>query len=343
MRRAWLHAFLDDHSRLLLAGRWAFRADRPTLEVVFREALRRCGIPQAVYYDNGGPYRSHHMAQIVAVLSQRRPIFTTPHRPEGHGKIEAFNRHCRAAFVDEVSASSITNLDDLNRAFDAWKDLKYNRKTHTETGQAPWDRWRAALDRIVHVDETTLASAFLFRASRTTDKTGVFGLHGVRYQTGPALAAQKVEVRYDPERMATVEVWSGTTFQERVKPLDPSPVRRPKPPTPAPAAAAATAPPLVDYLGHLVAQHTPVDLGDPLGKALEDRTALDERVVDVIRSLLAPEVFDLAEVREFVGRYGPLDPEPVRTIVSRAVELGGRDQHIHTLLKGLRDALGGVA
>ena len=118
------------------------------------------------------------MAQIVAVLSNRRPLFTPARRPEGHGKIEAFNRLCRAAFVDEVKASSITTLDALNRAFAAWRDLKYNRRPHGETGEAPWDRWRAHPARIVTVGEGLLAEAFLFRAKRTTDKAGVLKLHG---------------------------------------------------------------------------------------------------------------------------------------------------------------------
>ena len=91
------------------------------------------------------------MKQIVAVLSNDRPIYTPPRRPEGHGKIEAFNRLCRAAFVEEVRASSIRTLDDLNRAFNAWKDLKYNRRVHGETGQTPWDRWRARVSRLVHM------------------------------------------------------------------------------------------------------------------------------------------------------------------------------------------------
>ena len=43
---------------------------------------------------NGGPFRSKHMAQIAAVLSNQRPIFTPPRRPEGHGKIEVFNYEC---------------------------------------------------------------------------------------------------------------------------------------------------------------------------------------------------------------------------------------------------------
>ena len=84
-RRAWLYAFLDDHSRLLLAGRFAFKGSLPALELVFREALRRHGRPRKVYYDNGAVYRSRHMKQAVAQLGIDGLVFTTPYRPEGHG------------------------------------------------------------------------------------------------------------------------------------------------------------------------------------------------------------------------------------------------------------------
>ena len=342
MRQAWLHAFIDDHSRLLLAGRWAFHSDLPTLELVFREALRRHGLPRKVYYDNGGPYRSKHMHQIIAVLSNQKPIYTPPRRPEGHGKIEAFNRLCRAAFVDEVAASPITTLDQLNLAFAAWRDLKYNRRTHTETGQAPWDRWRAGAQHIEHVGERSLVEAFLFRGSRTTDKSGVLSLFGTKYQVGPELARKKVEVRYDPERMETIEVWHGDTFQERVKPLEVHPQRRPvqkKPVEPKPSSPS----PRVDFLGHLVAMHEPVELEDVVEVALREREQFDEAVYDVLRTRISPETFDDHEVREFLGRYGPLEPGAVQDVVDLAVEMGGSDQHIHTFLRAIRAAIGGGA
>lgn len=340
-RRAWLHAWLDDHSRLLLAGRWSFRSDLPSLELSLREALRRCGIPRRAYYDNGGPYRSHHMRQIIAVLSDQKPIYTVAHRPEGHGKIEAFNRYCRAAFVEEVRASSITTLDALNRAFAAWRDLKYNRRVHGETGQTPWDRWRAHPERVVVVDERLLTEAFLFRAQRTTDKTGVLKLHGQRFQVGPKLARRKVEVRYDPEDMDLIEVWHGETFQERVRPLEITTHRRPKerdpevPPDPEG--------PTVDYLGHLVDQHQPLPLHDELEAALAERRADEDAIVEIFRDKLLPEVFDEHEVREFVGRYGPYEPNVIEELLTFAVEVGGADQHIHTVLRGVYDALGGEA
>lgn len=337
-RQAWLHAFLDDHSRLLLAGRWAFKSDLPTLELVFREALRRHGLPGRVYYDNGGPYRSRHMAQIVAVLSNQEPIYTTPYRPEGHGKIEAFNRFCRAAFIDEVKASSILSLDALNRAFRAWVDLKYNRREHGETGQAPWDRWRDGAHRIVHVDERVLVDAFLFRASRTTDKAGVLKLHGTRYQVGPELARKKVEVRYDPERMEQIEVWSGDVFQERVRPLEVTPHRRPVKPDSSPPPPDEE--PVVDWLAHLTEQHRPEPRQDALEAALEERKRLDDGVVELLRDRLASEVFDEDAIREFLDRYGPLDARDLVDAVDLAVELGGADQHVAALLAQILDARG---
>ena len=339
-RRAWLHAFIDDHSRLFLAGRWAFNSDLPTLEIVFREALRRHGLPKRIYYDNGGPYRSKHMKQIVSVLSNQKPIYTTPYRPEGHGKIEAFNRHCRAAFVDEVKASSITTLVALNKAFRAWVDLRYNRRKHGETGETPWDRWRNGAHRIAYIKERVLVDAFLFRATRTTDKSGVLKLHGTRYQVGHALARKKVQVRYDPEQRERIEVWHGDVFQERVQPLDVSPHRRPTAPVGVDdPAAEADAEPIVDWLKHLTDEHKPVPMEDAVEIATAERLRMDDEVVELLRDRLASDVFDEGTARVFLDRYGPLDPGQIIDAVDLAIEMGGADQHVTVLLSGLRDAL----
>lgn len=336
LRRAWMHAYLDDQSRLLLAGRFAFKGDLPTLELVFREALRRHGVPKRVYYDNGGPYRSKHMAQATAALGSHVPIHTQPYRPEGHGKIEAFNRYCRAAFVEEVQASSILTLDDLNRAFRAWVDLKYNRRVHGETGETPWDRWRAGAHRVRPVSERELKDAFLFRAQRKTDKTGVFRLHGTRFQTRATLARKKVEVRYDPEEMDVVEVWHNNAFQERVSPFQVTPHRRPKAPVLPHTPPSETS---SDYLSHLVEQHAPGPVDDDIARALAEHKAYDDGVVELLRDRVSPSVFDEPAIRDFLHRFGPYEASQLEPYLDFAIELGGSDQHILTLLRGITDAL----
>lgn len=340
-RRAWLFAFLDDHSRVLLAGRFAFKGDLPSLELVFREALRRHGVPKRVYYDNGAVYRSRHMKQVCARLGIHGIVFTKPYRPEGHGKIEAFNRLVTAAFTAEVKASSITTLSELNLAFRAWAERYYNRKQHGETQQEPLDRWRTGLRNVVHADERAVHEAFLWSDRRKTDKTGVFSLHGTRYQTGPELARKKVEVRYDPERLDAVEVFVDGTFRERVGPLDVQPHRRPQPQTERTTEPVTAT---VDWLAHLVADRGEVfDPGEDLERYVRERQQADDAVFDVVRDRLDAAVFDEDAVRDFLHRYGPLDPDAVAEIVDFAVEHGGTDQHVRVVLDAVRDALVGGA
>ena len=342
-RRAWLFAFLDDHSRLLLAGRFAFKGDLPSLELVFREAVRRHGIARRVYYDNGAVYRSRHMRQICARLGIHGVVFTKPYRPEGHGKIEAFNGFVTAAFTAEVKASSIRTLSELNLAFRAWVERYYNQKEHGETQEAPLARWRAGLRHIRHAEERAVRDAFLWSDKRKTDKTGVFSLHGTRYQTGPELARKRVEVRYDPERMELVEVWLEGTFRERVGPLDIQPHRRPQPASvEADTPPTAVDEPTVDWLGHLVAERGDVfDAGDDLERYVRERQQADGAVVAIVKDRLVDAVFDEATVRGFLERYGPLEPDAVAGAVDFAVDHGGADQHVQVVLDAVYSALCG--
>lgn len=338
-RRAWLYAFLDDHSRLLLAGRFSFKGDLPALELVFRQALRRHGVPRRVYYDNGATYRSRHMQQVVAELGIHRMVFTTPYRPMGHGKIEAFNRLCKAAFVAEVKASSIRTLDELNAAFWAWGDRFYNRRPHAEIATTPRERWRQRLAEVRGVDEEVLRRAFLWSETRKADKTGIVSLFGRRYQVGPELARKRLELRYDPEHLDELEVWHDERFQERVRPFQVRPDRRPKA---HPAPEAEVAAPVADWLGHLVAERQEDLAFDPeheLRQELERRRLLDDAFVDVLRGRLDADVFDEETIRTWLQRFGPVDTEPVVELLDFALPDMGTGKHVGEYLEMLHAAL----
>lgn len=340
MRRAYLYAFLDDHSRALLAGRFSFKGDLPALELVFRRALQKHGVPRRVYYDNGQTYRSQHMRQIVAELGIHGIVHTQPYRPMGHGKIEAFNRLVRSAFLAELKASSITTLDGLNEAFVAWVELSYNRRPHSETNERPRDRWRAGAERVRYADDEALRQAFLWREQRTPDKTGVLSLFGVRYQVSAGLARKRVEVRYDPERRDEVEIWQGDALVERVRPFEVEPHRRPR--AADEEAAPATAEPVADWLGHLVdkrrAGFIEVEPKDAALEARRRRREEDDAVVELLRGRLLPAVFDEPALRAHLERFGPYDPCRARAAIEHLLAGGVRDHHIDVYLGAIRRA-----
>jgi len=345
VRRAYLYAFLDDHSRLILHGRFSFRGDLPALELVFRRCLQKWGTPRRCYYDNGQVYRSGHMRRIIAALGIYAIVFTQVHRPEGHGKIEALNRLIRSAFLAELRASTITTLDALNEAFAAWVELQYNRAVHGETGEAPLDRWRRGVERVKYADEEALRQAFLWREDRTPDKAGVFSLFGVKYQT--RLGRKRLQVRFDPEALDLVELWHQDRFVERVRPFEVSTHRRPRP-SPAATPAKDQPRPLVDWLGHLVARRKGEFLAherEPralVEAAVAQRAAADQAIVDLLAHRLDEAVFCEATVRDWLARFGPIDPAAAEQLLAGLLAHGVRkDQHITFFLDALQRQLTG--
>ncbi len=342
-RRAYLYAFLDDHSRLLLHGRFSFKGDLPALELVFRRSLQKYGKSRRVYYDNGQTYRSHHMKHIVATAGIHGMVFTKVRRPQGHGKIEAFNRFVRGAFIAEIKASRIRTIDELNEAWVAWADHDYNRRIHSETGQKPRDRWRGGADRVEWLDEQKLRQAFLWSEERVPDKSGVFSLFGTEFQVGSDQAKKKIEVRYDPEVLDSIEVWYRGHFVERLSPFQVHTHRRPKA-----ADDADEVPPSkddgderTDYLNHLVQKRRATGRIEPSPQALAEaertgRAAAGQAVVDLLTERLEPAVVDVASILSFCDRFGPFDVGLCDEAIGSFVERGMKDQHIDIYLDAIR-------
>ncbi len=337
MRKSWLYAFLDDHSRLCLHGRFSFKGDLPALELVFRRSMQKHGIPVTCYYDNGAVYRSEHMRQIVACAGIHGLTFTQVRRPMGHGKIEAFNRLVTSAFVAEVAASKIKTLDALNEAWVAWVEDYYNAQVHGETGEAPSDRWRRHLPKVRFADEQTLRQAFLWRETRKPDKAGIFSLFGTEYQVGADLAKRAIEVRYDPEHLTEIEVWHKGRMVERIQPFVVGRHRRPLVQLPAEPPPAV---PTGDWLRHLVERRRAKNFVEPtpqmlLEAELARRAKADDAVLEVLAERLDPAVIDAEAVRDFLARFGPWDAELTATLFDRLLTDQPRDLHVRVYLDQL--------
>jgi len=287
------------------------------------------------------------MQQIVATLGLHRTVFTRPYRPQGHGKIEAFNRHVRRAFLAELKASRIRTLDELNEAFLAWIDVEYNDRVHGETGESPLARWRTGIAHVRYADEEQLRQAFLWRDQRMPDKSGVFTLLGTPYQVSAALARRRIELRYDPEALGELEVWCDGQFRERSRPLRVQADRRPwtrhVEPSGERPAAPSDPPRGADWLGHLVRRRDAEHFHEPTPRQLRDealarRVAADEAVVQLLARRLDPAAFDEPAVREYLARYGPFDLSRAAAVLDRLREAGtGRDLHVRVYLDAIRD------
>ncbi|HNP59073.1 MAG TPA: DDE-type integrase/transposase/recombinase [Gordonia sp. (in: high G+C Gram-positive bacteria)] len=219
-RKTYLFAFLDDHCRLVCGYRFGFAEDAVRLGAALEPALASRGVPGSVYVDNGSAFVDSWLLRACAKLGIRL-VHSTPHRPQGRGKIERFFRTVREQFLVEITdttaeqlaAASLdarTALAELNALLTAWIETEYHQRIHTETGQTPTDRWQQGWSRLGRTPAmptaADLTEAFLWSEYRVVTKTATVSLHGNTFQVDQGLVGRKVELVFSPFDLETVEV-----------------------------------------------------------------------------------------------------------------------------------------
>jgi putative transposase len=255
-RKTYLFAFLDDHSRAVMAARFGFAEDTIRLAAALRPALASRGVPEHVYVDNGSAFVDAWLMRACARLGIKL-VHSTPGRPQGRGKIERFFRTVRGQFLAELTearAAQIKDLAELNRLFTAWTETAYHARAHSETGQPPLARWEAGGPFPLPA-AAALADAFRWSEWRTVTKTATVSMHGNRYQVDPGLAGRRVELVFDPFDLTVLSVRCGGQDAGAATPhhitRHAHPKARPEP-LPGDDAPRATG---IDYLALLGEQH----------------------------------------------------------------------------------------
>jgi len=248
--KTYLFCFIDDHSRVFCGYRWGYAEDTVRLEAALRSGIERRGVPEAAYLDNGSAMISRQLLRALAVLGVKLH-HSEPGRPEGRGKIERAFKTVRGQFLVEVDPAEVRTLDELNSRFSAWVESIYHRRVHSETNEAPIERFLAAGPPPIP-SPALLREAFLWSEHRVVAKTGTVNLFGNRYEVDPALMGRRIELAFDPFDLGHVDVrFEGRPMGEATAHVTrrhshPRAVEDPAPP-PEPTG--------IDYLGLVTARH----------------------------------------------------------------------------------------
>lgn len=225
--RPWLTVIIDDYSRAVAGYCLSFDAPcavRTALalrQAVWRKdnpAWQICGIPEALYADNGSDFTSEHIEQACISLKIRM-VHSLPGRPQGRGRIERLFLTITQELLTGLPGYAPGNqpasppqlrLNEFAELLEGFLVDQYHRQPHSATGVAPVARWNGGgfLPRMPDSLEQLDGLLLQIVKPRKVQRDGI-RFQGMRYidTTLAAFVGESVEILYDPRDLAEIQVY----------------------------------------------------------------------------------------------------------------------------------------
>jgi len=267
-----LFGALDDRSRIACHLQWYLAEDAENIAHGLSQAFQKRGLPRAALSDNGAAMTAAEVREGLTRLGILHAT-TLPYSPYQNAKQEAFWGPVEGRLIAMLEEVPDLTLAMLNEATQAWVEYEYNRKLHSEIGEAPIARFLAGPDVMrPSPDSATLKLAFTKTDRRTQRRSdGTIVIEGNRFEVPNRYRHfTHIEIRYASWDLAHIHFVDQQTGQVlcRLFPQDKtgnaSGLRRPLDPvSPQPAAAVPPAGGIAPLLAKLIDQQAATGLPPP--------------------------------------------------------------------------------
>lgn len=216
MRKTYLFAIIDDHSRLIPHAQFYQHENIECFRDCLLQALEKRGLPRRLYVDNGSAFRTHQLRYGCARLGIAL-LHSQPGVPEGRGKIERLFRTVRSQLMPVLTTAS--TIDELNSGITRWIDEDYHQRKHSSTSQTPLERYLTHLHAL-RAAPKDLREHFRIPVRRKVDRDRSVSLNGRLYEAPTGLIGQWVTLLYHKHDYSRVEVIFDECSHGFLVPLD---------------------------------------------------------------------------------------------------------------------------
>lgn len=215
---------LDDRSRLVGHAQWYWHETSENTQHILLQHFLKRGLPRIFMSDEGPAEMALEIRNGLEALGiLHRP--TLPYSPYQNGKQESFWNQIENRLLPMLAGVKDLTLEMLNHATQAWVEMEYNRKVHSQTGQTPLDRFLAGPDvgRPCPPVES-VRDGFVVRVKRSQRKSdGTVSIEGKRFEIpsayGHLSTVWAAYARWDLSRIFLVDPHTYKSLC-RIYPLD---------------------------------------------------------------------------------------------------------------------------
>jgi putative transposase len=219
-----LLGIMDDRSRLVCHVQWYLSEAAEDLVHGLGQAFLKRGLPRSLLTDNGAAMIAAETRQGLQRLGIVHET-TLPYSAYQNGKQESFWGQVEGRLLAMLDNCRDLTLALLNQATQAWVEMEYQRKLHSETGQTPLARFLESPDvgrPSPSADDLRLAFCQeISRSQRRTD--GTISIEGIRFELPSRFRHfRRVTVRYASWDLGYIHLTDprAGTVLARLYPLD---------------------------------------------------------------------------------------------------------------------------
>lgn len=199
-RRTYLIMIVDDHSRMIVGGRFFYHDNSYNFQKVLKTAVSTYGIPNKLYLDNGSSYVNEQLSFICGSIGCVE-LHTPVRDGASKGKVERNFRTLKERWLYGLDPSQIRSLEEFNLELDSYI-RKHNTTIHSSTGQTPIDRYLSSSHSLRKpVSREWLEECFMNRIARKVNNDSTVSIDGIYYDAPLQFMRMKVEIRYLPDDM----------------------------------------------------------------------------------------------------------------------------------------------
>ena len=244
-RRRLALTLLDDATRFGLGVLVGTSESTELFLRALHRALLRYGLMAALFLDRGPGFRSDDTVAVLAKLGIHL-IHGTAAYPEGHGKIERFNRTLWERALRGLDGHPEVDTDPaaLSLRLGHWLEHLYNHYPHEGLGgQSPAQRWSADSRELAFpVSHEALEASFLITHRRRVSADNIIPYEGVAYEAPRGHAGARIALTrhlLQDNRLSILHEGrtvflepadlEANAYARRARP-DPRPIESPSPP-----------------------------------------------------------------------------------------------------------------
>lgn len=205
-RRTYLIMIVDDHSRLIVGGRFFYHDSAYNFQKILKEAVATYGIPNKLYLDNGSSYSNEQLTFICGSIGCVE-LHTPVRDGASKGKVERNFRTLKERWLYGLDTSQIHSLEEFNQELVNYI-RKHNTTIHSSTKETPLNRYLHSNHQIRKPKSSSwLDECFMNRISRKVNNDSTVSIDGVYYDAPLQFMRMKVEIRYLPDAMDSAYIY----------------------------------------------------------------------------------------------------------------------------------------